>query len=70
MGSDLGDNSTQQALGFTPEDLEGTYFSAGDYTITSVNDDGIATITVSGGSKDNSPSGSYVLLENGRWVME
>ena len=70
IGTDLGDTTIQNALGFTPEDLEGTYFSPGDYTITSVDSDGIASITATGGSKADSPLGSYVLQTDGRWVME
>ncbi len=69
-GNNLGDVTIQECLGFSPEDLEGTYFSPGDYAITSVNDNGIASITVTGGSKDNSPPGSYVLQEDGKWVMQ
>ena len=70
IDTDLSDVATQQILGFIPEDLEGTYFSPGDYTITSINGDGIAAITVKGGSKDSSPSGSYVLQTDGKWVMQ
>ena len=60
-GNTLNDAATQVALGFIPADLEGTYFTAGDYTITAINGNGIATITANGGSKANSPTGSYVL---------
>lgn len=70
VDADLGDTAIQEILGFAPEDLEGIYFSPGDYKITSVNDDGIASITATGGSKDNSPTGSFVLQEDGKWVME
>lgn len=70
VGKDLSDIPTQELLGFIPEDLEGTYFSPGDYTITSVSNEGIATITVTGGSKDNAPSGSYIMQTDGKWVME
>jgi type IV pilus assembly protein PilA len=69
-GNNLGDNAIQQCLGFIPEDLEGTYFSPGDYVISSVNQDGIAAITITGGSKADSPSGSYVLQTDGRWIMQ
>ncbi|MEJ2647832.1 MAG: prepilin-type N-terminal cleavage/methylation domain-containing protein, partial [Sedimentisphaerales bacterium] len=68
VDKDLSDIPTQQALGFIAVDLEGTYFSPGDYTITSVNSDGIAAITVTGGSKENSPSGSYILQTDGKWL--
>ena len=70
VGIDLSDIPTRQTLGFIPEDLEGTYFSPGDYTITSVSNDGIAAITVTGGSKDNAPSGSYILQTDGKWIMK
>ena len=68
--NNLDDVTIQESLGFNPKDLEGTYFSPEDYAITSVNDNGYASITVTGGSKDNSPSGSYVLQEDGKWVMQ
>lgn len=68
VGNDLSDAVTEAALGFIPTDLEGTYFSASDYTITAVNGNGIATITASGGSKADSPTGTYVLQANGKWV--
>ena len=70
VGSDLSDVTTQTALGFIGTDLEGTYFTAGDYTITAVNGSGIATITVSGGSKADSPTGTYVLQSDGKWVKQ
>jgi prepilin-type N-terminal cleavage/methylation domain-containing protein len=70
VGKDLSDIPIQQALGFIPEDLEGTYFSPGDYAITSINNDGIAAITVTGGSKASSPSGSYILQTDGKWLMK
>jgi type IV pilus assembly protein PilA len=68
VGNDLSDAATETALGFIPTDLEGTYFSASDYTITAVNGDGIATITATGGSKAESPTGTYVLQATGKWV--
>lgn len=70
IGLKLSDAVVRDTLDFATEDLEGTYFSAGDYTITSVNGDGIAEITVTGGSKTDSPSGSYVLQTDGKWVMQ
>jgi prepilin-type N-terminal cleavage/methylation domain-containing protein len=68
VGNDLSDASTEAALGFIPTDLEGTFFSAADYTITAVNGNGVATITATGGSKADSPTGTYVLQADGRWV--
>ena len=70
VGTNLNDHTVQNLLDFIPEDLEGTYFSPGDYEITSVNSDGIAEITVTGGSKENSPSGSCVLQTDGKWVIQ
>ncbi|UCE49233.1 MAG: prepilin-type N-terminal cleavage/methylation domain-containing protein [Phycisphaerales bacterium] len=69
-GNDLGDASTQSALGFSAADLEGTYFTAADYTITAVNGSAFATITVTGGSKAHSPTGTYVLEADGGWVKQ
>jgi prepilin-type N-terminal cleavage/methylation domain-containing protein len=69
-GSNLGVAATQSALGFSTNDCEGTYFESDDYVITSVNDNGIAVITVSGGSKSDSPSGSYQLTATGTWVKQ
>jgi prepilin-type N-terminal cleavage/methylation domain-containing protein len=68
VGNDLSDAATETALGFIPTDLEGTYFSASDYTITAVNSNGIATITASGSSKADSPKGMYALQANGKWA--
>jgi prepilin-type N-terminal cleavage/methylation domain-containing protein len=70
VGSNLGDASTQTTLGFGPFDLSGTYFSPGDYTIAAVNSAGIAAITVAGGSKSESPSGTYKLEIDGGWVKQ
>ena len=67
-GTNLGNASTEGALGFAVQDCEGTYFVSSDYTITSVGADGVAVITVTGGSKADSPTGSYVLQANGGWV--
>ena len=69
-GTDLSIAATQSALGISAAGCEGTYFTAGDYTITAVNANGIASITVTGGSKADSPSGTYVLQEDGRWVKQ
>jgi len=68
VGNVLSDAATKAALGFIATDLEGTFFTAGDYTITAVNAAGIATITATGGSKADSPTGTYVLQANGKWV--
>ena len=70
VGNTLDDATTQAALGFDASDLTGTYFVPSDYTITSVNANGIASITVSGGSQADSPTGSYLLEEDGDWVKQ
>jgi hypothetical protein len=69
-GTDLSIAATQSALGISAASCEGTYFRASDYTITAVNANGIASITVTGGSKADSPSGTYVLQADGRWVKQ
>ena len=70
IGNDLSDPATQQALGFIASDLEGTYFTAADYTITAVNGSAVATITATGGSKPDAPTGTYVLQESGNWIKQ
>lgn len=70
VGNALDDATTQAALGFGAADLTGTYFVPSDYTITSVNANGIASITVTGGSLADSPAGSYLLEEDGDWVKQ
>lgn len=70
VNKNLGDENTRDLLGFHAQDCEGTYFESDDYTITSVGSDGTAVITVEGGSKDNSPSGTYVLKADGTWEEE
>jgi prepilin-type N-terminal cleavage/methylation domain-containing protein len=69
VGKNLADETAQAALGLDPNDLAGTYFVPGDYTISAVNDSGVASITVTGGSKADSPTGTYSLDENGKWVI-
>ena len=69
-GTDLSIAATQSALGISAAGCEGAYFTPGDYTITTVNANGFASITVTGGSKADSPSGTYVLQEDGRWVKQ
>ena len=69
-GTELSTAATHSALGYSAADCEGIYFKASDYTITAVNANGVATITVTGGSKANSPTGTYVLQADGRWVKQ
>lgn len=62
----LDDSDTQAALGFKENDLEGTYFEAGDYTITEIDDSGHAAIQVES-SRDNAPEGEKTLGTDGTW---
>ena len=59
--------ATLAALGFNATDLTGTYFIPANYNIDSVNAQGIAVITVTGGSLADSPTGSYTLAADGSW---
>jgi len=65
----LADAGTQSALGFSATDLNGTYFLAGDYSITGINADGIAQITVQNGtaSADAPTNGPFILDYDGSW---
>jgi prepilin-type N-terminal cleavage/methylation domain-containing protein len=68
IGNTLADGPTQSALGFSANDLEGTYFATGDYTIQDVDAQGIATIRVRNGSKAGAPTnGPYELGVDGSW---
>jgi len=68
LAASLGDAGTRAALGFAATDLEGTYFATGDYSITAINGDGIATIRVANGSKADAPTdGPYELAADGSW---
>jgi competence protein ComGC len=66
-GKNLNDQVIRDALDLTVTDLEGVYFTISDYSITSVDSTGTATITVAA-SKADVPSGSYRLEEDGDWV--
>jgi prepilin-type N-terminal cleavage/methylation domain-containing protein len=57
-------DSVQATLGFTAGDLTGRYFQASDFTITTVDSNGNATITV---AAPTGLSGSGVLSNSG-WV--
>ena len=70
VGNTLDDADTQAALGFDATDLTGTYFLPSSYEITSVNANGIASITVSGDAVADSPSGEYLLEEDGDWTKQ
>jgi prepilin-type N-terminal cleavage/methylation domain-containing protein len=70
VGKNLGDANAQAILGFDSQDCEGTYFVPSDYSITSISANGFGVITVTGGSKANSPTGTYVLQANGDWIRQ
>lgn len=60
--------ATQDALGFTPADLEGTYFTDSDYNIDSITTDGIAVITVTASKTNAPPAGDSMTLDtDGSW---
>ncbi len=62
----LDDAALQAALGFSSEDLTGTYFVSSDYTITSINVSGHATVEVTA-SRSNAPQGTKTLTADGSW---
>ncbi len=66
-GRNLSNPAAREVLGLGQYDLEGAYFTAADYTITSVDGSAIPVITVHG-SKSKAPSGVYQLTANGDWV--
>ena len=68
LSGDLDVAAIQASLGFSPTDLTGTYFVPGDYNIDSVNANGIAAVSVTGGSLPNCPPGSYTLAASGLWT--
>ena len=60
--------ATQDALGFTAADLEGTYFTDSDYNIDSITTDGIAVITVTASKTNAPPAGDTMTLDtDGSW---
>jgi len=66
----LSDAGTQAALGFAATDLAGTYFATADYSITGINANGMAQITVQNGTAPggNAPTdGPYILDYDGSW---
>ncbi len=63
---DLSDSGIRNKLGFTTEDLAGTYFTASDYEVSAVNGEGVATIVVTG-SQMNAPNGTHTLALDGSW---
>ncbi|MFH1716289.1 MAG: hypothetical protein ABIF19_02980 [Planctomycetota bacterium] len=68
VGKTGADAATRDTLCYDPTDLDGTYFIAGDYSITAVDAKGVAEITVQNGSQPEAPSGGpYVLRVDGSW---
>lgn len=67
----MSDPDAQSTLGFNPADLTGTYFGPGDFTISGINGDGVAEVTVTSDGSGNKPaSGSYMLETDGDWVKQ
>jgi prepilin-type N-terminal cleavage/methylation domain-containing protein len=66
VNKSLDDDDTRTALGFKQTDLNGTYFVAGDYTITEIDDSGHAAVKVES-SRDNAPEGEKTLGTDGSW---
>ena len=69
LGASLGTPATQAALGFSATDLDGTYFDTANYSITAIDAQGIAEITVVDGtaSPDSPTGGPYLLRQDGSW---
>lgn len=64
----LDDANLRSTLGFDATDLTGTYFVPGDFEVTAVSVDGIATVVVSSDGTGNKPaSGSRTLATDGSW---
>lgn len=62
---------TMTDLGFDTGDLTGTYFDAGDFSITGADaSTGRVEVTVTGDGVGKTPSGTYVLETDGDWVKQ
>lgn len=61
----LDSTTIQNELGFTSADLTGTYFDPEDYTISSIDDNGNASVTVTAG--DGDPEGTGTMSTEGEW---
>ncbi len=57
------------ALGFSDDDLTGTYFEAADFSVTGTKATDIA-VTAKGDGVGNTPSGTYILKANGDWEKQ
>lgn len=66
----VSDNLT--ALGFASDDLTGTYFDKEDFTVgpTGATTISSITVTVKGDGSGKTPSGTYVLDDNGDWESQ
>ncbi|MFA5422249.1 MAG: prepilin-type N-terminal cleavage/methylation domain-containing protein [Phycisphaerae bacterium] len=62
----LDNADTQALLGFDKNDLKGTYFVPGDYTIANIDEFGRPTISVKS-SQENAPGGEKTLAFDGTW---
>jgi prepilin-type N-terminal cleavage/methylation domain-containing protein len=62
-------DSVLEELGFNDTDLEGTYFSAGDYTISDIDDDGLVEVTVTA-ADGSGLEGTYILATDGSWTKQ
>jgi len=69
----LSTTAIQSRLGFSHNDLDGSYFDQADYTITSVDAaNGTCVITVDGSGSANteSPDGTGTLSADGSWEVQ
>lgn len=60
----LSDANIQTQLGFTEADLKGTYFEAKHYSVSEVDENGNAAISV---TSDGDPAGSATMSAAGEW---
>lgn len=61
------------ALGFSSGDLTGTYFDAADFAVssgTTTATTGNVVVTVTGDGSGKTPTGTYVLSEDGTWAKQ
>lgn len=64
----ISDSVTMEQLGFNENDLEGTYFTEGDFDISGFDPDtGKVEVTVTS-SKDNIEAGTWILGVDGTWT--
>lgn len=64
----MSNEAHRSRLGFNAADLTGTYFGPGDYKITAVDGNGIATVTATSTGGGNKPAAAtYTLSNTGTW---